>query len=368
MLKDRENGQSIIVIALAVVVLLALVALVVDVGNAYAHRRMVQNATDAAALAGARRLAERSIGEPVLEIQVLNDIETYAEKNGLEREVVRAWFISAEGERLETVDPWLGPAPGDAEGVEVWGDLPFSTYFAHLLGFPQLTAGTKAKAWVLFGPCNSDNLFPVTVSTGTFTETAGIPEVGRVYTLWQDKLDAGNWGFLRWQDGSEACNYCQSKAEVCCRSPGDCPQGPDAPNLTLNIDSLHSGNWQVGDWVCGAPGRNVAANNVLDALFPYVTDDRQVIIPLFDEKAGTGNRMRFRIFAFAAFKLRCVFAGKNHYIERFPELDDCGPCDTGSSADKCIRGEFVELVIPGGQDGCEDTGIAIPSFRKSRSP
>ncbi|MGD9146084.1 MAG: pilus assembly protein TadG-related protein, partial [Anaerolineae bacterium] len=98
--KDRESGQSIIIIAAAVVVLLALVALVVDVGNAYAQRRRAQNAVDAAALAGARRLAERAIGEVVLEIHVLNDVNRFADENGLDPKVVDAWFIDADGDRL----------------------------------------------------------------------------------------------------------------------------------------------------------------------------------------------------------------------------------------------------------------------------
>lgn len=54
----NEGGQSILVIAFIVMVLLALVALVVDVGNAYAQRRIVQNAVDAAAMAGALKLSE----------------------------------------------------------------------------------------------------------------------------------------------------------------------------------------------------------------------------------------------------------------------------------------------------------------------
>ena len=62
--KENETGQSILIIAFIVLVLLALVALVVDVGNAYAHRRMVQNAVDAAALAGARQLAFREVRDP----------------------------------------------------------------------------------------------------------------------------------------------------------------------------------------------------------------------------------------------------------------------------------------------------------------
>lgn len=360
MLKDKENGQSIIIITLAVIVLLALVALVVDVGNAYAHRRMVQNAVDAGALAGARRLAERGIGEVVLEIHVLNDIHSFTGKNGLDHNAVDAWFIDVDGNRLETIDPWLGPAPGDADGVEVSGDLPFQTYFAHLLGFPTMTATTYAKAWVLSGPCSSENLFPVTVNTSVFTNTTGGPEIGEVYTLWHhdEKLGPGGWGFIRWVDG-DGINRC----------PDDCAQdGGTNTTLRPNIaDTSRSGIWAVGDWVKSNTGTRLPA--LLDGLDPYVPPDPiepwpEVIIPLYDMTRGQGTNLEFRIAGFAAFKLRCVYAGKNpkHQLERYP--GDCAPCDTGSSSTKCIRGEFVRKVQPSGQDGCLQTGIYIPSFRK----
>ena len=48
----REEGQSAVMMALAMIVLIAFVALVVDMGNIYAQRRQVQNAVDAASFAG----------------------------------------------------------------------------------------------------------------------------------------------------------------------------------------------------------------------------------------------------------------------------------------------------------------------------
>lgn len=56
----REDGQSIIVVTLALFVLIALAALAIDVGSTYADRRQMQNAADAGALAGARELCLRS--------------------------------------------------------------------------------------------------------------------------------------------------------------------------------------------------------------------------------------------------------------------------------------------------------------------
>lgn len=356
MLREKESGQSIIIIAAIVVVLLALVALVVDVGNAYAHRRMVQNAVDAGALAGARRLANRYIGEPVTEIQILRDIETFAQENGLERERVKAWFIDSEGEIVDTIDRVRVAPPGSAEGVKVAGDLPFTTYFAHLLGFSRMMASTTANAWVLGGPCSAMNLFPVIVSTANFSDTAGIPVIGELYTLWDKNKKAapGNFGWIYWEDGDDT-NHC----------PGGCPQGPQVSVLGPNIiDNSRSGVWQVGDWIHGDVGVNMQP--ALDEIFPYIMGDPwpEVYLPLFDQVIEQGNNALYHISGFAGFRLRCAFNSKNHYVERFP--GDCAPCNTGKSSDKCIRGEFVRMVAGSGQDGCTDTGVYIPSFRKPR--
>ena len=48
----REEGQSLLIIGSLLVILLLLVGLVVDAGNAYAQNRILQNAVDAASMAG----------------------------------------------------------------------------------------------------------------------------------------------------------------------------------------------------------------------------------------------------------------------------------------------------------------------------
>ena len=51
-----ERGQVLIMMAMGMMVLLGIVALTIDVGFTYEHRRSLQNAVDAAALAGAAEL------------------------------------------------------------------------------------------------------------------------------------------------------------------------------------------------------------------------------------------------------------------------------------------------------------------------
>src|SRR5688572_17177565 len=52
-----ERGQVLVMGALMMTALLGFLALVLDVGNAYAQRRFMQNAADAASIAGARYMA-----------------------------------------------------------------------------------------------------------------------------------------------------------------------------------------------------------------------------------------------------------------------------------------------------------------------
>src|SRR5439155_3991119 len=60
--RDGERGQVLILAALLMAGLMGMLTLVIDVGNAYAQRRFVQNAADAASLAAARYLAHNPAG------------------------------------------------------------------------------------------------------------------------------------------------------------------------------------------------------------------------------------------------------------------------------------------------------------------
>ena len=53
-----DSGQALIWFALSLVVLLGIAALAIDVGRLYGERRRMQNAADAAALAGAHELCQ----------------------------------------------------------------------------------------------------------------------------------------------------------------------------------------------------------------------------------------------------------------------------------------------------------------------
>lgn len=75
-LLKNEDGQALVLVAIAMTVLIGLTALVIDVGTLYVTRSKLQNAADAAALAGAQDL--ETINDPVA------TAEYYGRLNGAE--------------------------------------------------------------------------------------------------------------------------------------------------------------------------------------------------------------------------------------------------------------------------------------------
>jgi hypothetical protein len=146
-LYGEERGQSLVIVVLAMVGLIAFLALVIDGGMAFAARRQMQNAADAAALAGTREL--RDGGD---EAGILAAVHTYAQLNGVQDPGVNvaAYFIDENLIRLpsgsECQMGTCGGIPTGAQGVEVIGETSFSTFFAGVIGRTELAASATAAA------------------------------------------------------------------------------------------------------------------------------------------------------------------------------------------------------------------------------
>ncbi len=144
----RQDGQTLILVALAMVALMAMLALAVDVGHLYAERRRLQNAADAGALAGARELC---FGDPGMAITTAQE---YA--------VVRNGAESAD---VTIVDGWT---------VDVLAQETVNHFFAGVIGVPQTDVVAEAAAM-----CGAAN------------KACGLWPVAFALDLWNDNLDAG---------------------------------------------------------------------------------------------------------------------------------------------------------------------------------
>ena len=122
----RESGQVLIMFLLAFSVLMGFVAMSIDVGLILHERRSLQNAADAAALAGVSELPE---SPGAAEAKALE----WAENNG----------YTVESGAIITVNT---PYQGDPNAVEVVIEVEMPFIFARALGLESVDVGARAVA------------------------------------------------------------------------------------------------------------------------------------------------------------------------------------------------------------------------------
>ena len=142
--RPRQRGQIIVIVALAMTAMLAMVALVVDGGNAYAQQRRTQNGIDASAEAGAAQLARLMVGVAITDADVKAAVDLTAAANDITT-VESAEYTLKDGITvLGNVGD--GVIPPDTQGVMVGGSREFSTYVGGVVGMSQWTASAEATA------------------------------------------------------------------------------------------------------------------------------------------------------------------------------------------------------------------------------
>ena len=226
------------------VALLSMVALAVDGGNAFAQRRRMQNAADAAAIAGAR---VSGLGGNTTQVGAA--VNQYALANGAD--AVSWTYLNGQ------------------TTVRVTASRTFPTFFAGIAGIWEMTASGTGEASLDY-LSGAGNLLPMAVERDDFV-------LYQTYDLWNDDPDApGNFGWLDWDGGS-----------------------PSAPELADNIaNPSNSGYWGIGDWIPGCPGAT-ASSAVRNAVGGWV--GQHVTIIIYDVVQDTGNNTTYRIYGFAEF-------------------------------------------------------------------
>jgi len=118
----REEGQTLVQVALAMVALLAFLALAIDVGHIYAERRCMQNAADAGALAGAREIC---LSPPA-----------YG----------RDWYAAAWDYAVSRNDAQTADITRQGWTVTVVARETIDTFFAGIIGIPTVNVSAVAAA------------------------------------------------------------------------------------------------------------------------------------------------------------------------------------------------------------------------------
>lgn len=255
---EKQRGQSIILVAVALVALVIFVALAVDLSDAYYHRRTAQNAADSAALAGGGELARQINGDARNDRRIQTEMNDFAERNdipdtngipGDEVNVnVEGYYLDRNRNRILQVG--TGVVPSDVWGIEAVTYITSPTYFAGIMGVHGLRLNADAR--VFFGAaCGVGCVVPVATHIDTISDLAPSDGYTPCVNIWNG-TGPGNFGWLNWSwqianpVGGAAPPAAECKAD-------DCSSNCLAENMDP-FDECLSGWIQVGDWAAGTPG------------------------------------------------------------------------------------------------------------------
>lgn len=325
----KESGQTIIIVALVMVALVALLLVVVDGGYGYFTRRAAQNAADAGALAGANVLCNQS---------------QYPGMNPNTVAINYAVARNGAGSATSIVND---------QTITVTAEIPYTTSFGTLFGFNHVPVKAVASAGC-YAPCTSVNVLPVAWACSP-------PVIGEV-TSDTCGIDFGN-------ENSKYIIMDSSKIEddFHCKAPINCGEGspwepicttPPDPNAYLDCDLDNDGyedilgggqrSWldlngggggaaEMKDWIANGYSGPInthywfgGQSGDIASIYMEINDTREgqdVILPMFnafcfglpditpgcvwhDEDTiilgGGSQLLYYHIFSFSVFHITCV--------------------------------------------------------------
>jgi hypothetical protein len=352
---DRPRGQILALFALSLTVLILGVGLVVDGGNALVQRRASQNASDFAALAGARIIAEKVGGDLVtgtdanVQLAINNAIAanggtalSYGSPSGPR-------YVDDSGALLGYVG--ANPAiPATAAGVKLSSTRSWRPYFLGIIGITNWAASADATATGGFcvgcAPAPG-SLFPAGISLAffnTYPDCAGAISAIPGNACYPQHLTPGNLnvpGGFGWL--SFGCSG-YGLGQVAPANVGGCGtsnvflQDEIGPPSKSYGCCTAVGQALSADRIGSLPGNKVAA----DCSY-YINNSVTVTVPIWDTAGGTGSNAWYHIVGFAGFQITGCSGGKNlEGVWRqafFP-----GPTSTTDSTPGVPKALGVELV------------------------
>jgi hypothetical protein len=417
---NLEKGQSLVLIALLILALMAMLALTLDGGMAFFQRRNAQTAADAGALAGARELCTGAT-------------TTTAYNSALQ------YTCNLNGADLPP-DTVIN-VNGTDKRVTVTSSITFQNFFAHLIGQPDTTVRAQATAGC-FRPCYAESVLPVLWSCRPPIEGLSESEDCQQQRISWDTLQ----GYLApprtvhpelyvvmdsfTYDADLKCveDYPPPVGTIICdfdsppdgeadflASGGRSWADLDGSNAAKDCGGTGEGAGELADWVdtsypCDMPRHTWLPDemgnmtSVYDAVYDKWLPNKGllVVIPVFDDfckdgypvnpllgggkcassashpgpfwhtgldtiNEGATNQNHFHIIDFAAFYVTCVRKSNNFPpescpgYERFKTINAATPGVTPGNLQsmKSIEGYFIDGVPPGLFGKCEggvDTG------------
>jgi len=342
----RSRGQILALFALSMVVIILAVALVIDGGNALLQRRASQNASDFAALAGARIVATWIDDDTVngTDANVVSTINvtiaanggsavSYGSPNGPQ-------YVSRSG----AFTGWVGSGtiPATTEGVTVGSSRTFHPYLLGIIGSGDWTASAVATARGGYASAPPiGNVFPAGISLAFFeTYPFCTGDVGSSPDCEPQHLTPGNlnvpggFGWLKFGAQNKCAGFGlgMSTSSGCEENAPFLQEEIGPPSNSFGCCTAVSGDPDL-DRIGSLPGNKASA----DCSY-YIDNEIVVTIPIWDYAGGTGANGWYHIIGFAGFQLTECEGGKN-ISGVWRKQFFLGPT-TGSSP-----GEFASLAV-----------------------
>jgi len=322
-----RRGQILILAAVMALVLGAIAMLSIDVGYVFTHRAIMQNASDAAALAALQVLAsEREDGASEAEARcaAVSEAAAIAEANAAGAAVEVAFGLMAEGMAFTELSSDTIPATAVRVVVARDADAtggPINLFFGPLFGFDALTVSASAFASLSTDICGvRANLAPFAVYEGD------VVAPGQTMTFYpgdSDDMAPGCFGLLNLDGGSFGT--------------------PEVTDWILNgYDKEIRIDPTTGYlWVDGGTGFRSAIKSAVEQ---RIGDE--MIVCVYDQVTGTGHNADFRVISFMALTITdCRLTGNNKYIEgRVEDLTATGDVIAGESGTESPNLARVRLV------------------------
>lgn len=343
----QPTGQTMVIVALGMVALVAMVGVVIDVGLLWASNRGSQNGSDAVAHAGAAVIMEYLAGDTsVDDADVDAAVRAMAATNGVALESAEyVEYRDSDGDKvLEAIPMGIevgsgGPIPTGAQGVQVVTSRTNETLLARVVGIPELTARTDAVAVTgpVPTPCPDGASCPLLPVTFPNTQVTCDGQNKALTTELDWPLDTdvvvplcgnfpGGVGWIDWTppEGGDS----ELAAEIC---------DPDT-SITLP------------DWFFVTATGNTNSDAVQACMESWL--NLAILIPLFDDvcridplennpcpdgETPTGQESWYHFPSYASFYLTGVYIQGSHEAE----------CDTGNGATSCLHGRFVDTAGTG---------------------
>jgi hypothetical protein len=293
MLHDGEDrGQSAVLVAISLLVLVIFAAITVDLSSAYLGRRTAQNAADGAALAAARQLAHQYNQGVYNDTLIKRELNNFAELNGAgdtdgvpANEVnasVTGVYLGQDQNAIGVVGSGFNPE--GAMGVESTVFITTPAFFGGIVGQGGYPVQAQAVVMLDFA-CGADCIVPIATHWWPFTTTA------ECYNIYNGE-GAGNFGWLNWELQGVDC----TTGEGC----------TSTPELKWNLDpenECRSGFISVGELVAGTPSsRNPA--QLQDLLKEYIDNELEFTVVVWERSLLLGGaNQAYEVAGFARMQL-----------------------------------------------------------------